>query len=154
MELAVALIQTDAGTDPVANVARAAELADKAAGAGARLIALPEYLQYRGSDDGFRASARPIPGPLTAPFSMVAARYGCWILAGSLAETSDDPQRPYNTSALIGPDGEIVARYRKIHLFDVAIDAGPVDVESARVTGGTEPVVADVEGTRLGMTIC
>ncbi len=154
MELHVALIQTDAGSDPEANVARAAELADTAAAAGAHLVALPEYLQFRGPDDGFRASARPIPGPFTEPFAEVARRHGCWILAGSLAETSGDPDRPYNTSTLIGPDGEIVARYRKIHLFDVDVDAGPVDQESARVTGGDEPVVTDVAGARLGMTIC
>src|SRR5215207_5817286 len=117
MELAVALIQTDAGPDPEANVARAAELAATAAVAGARLIALPEYLQYRGPDEGYRASAREIPGPFTAPFAAVAARHGCWILAGSLAEASGDPERPYNTSVLIGPDGRIRARYRKIHLF-------------------------------------
>jgi predicted amidohydrolase len=154
MELPVALIQTDAGPDPEANVARAAALAESAAAAGARLIALPEYLQYRGPDDGFRASARPIPGPFTAPFAEIARRHGCWILAGSIAETSEDPARPFNTSALLGPDGEVAARYRKIHLFDVAVERGPVDTESARVTGGTEPVVADVDGVRLGMTIC
>ncbi len=154
MDLPVALIQTDAGSDPEANVARAAELADAAASAGAHLVALPEYLQYRGPDDGYRASARPIPGPFTEPFADVARRHGCWILAGSLAETSTDPQRPYNTSTLIGPDGEIVARYRKIHLFDVDVERGPIDQESARVTGGDEPVVAEVAGAQLGMTIC
>lgn len=154
MKLRVALVQLDAGPDPEANVARAAELATEAAGTGARLVALPEYLQYRGPDDGFRASARPIQGPFTAPFSEVARRHGCWILAGSLAEASGDPLRPYNTSALIGPDGSIAAVYRKIHLFDVAVDDGPVDTESARVTAGSEPVVADVDGIRLGMTIC
>ncbi len=154
MELPVALVQTDAGQDSEANVARAAQLADAAAVAGARLVALPEYLQYRGPDDGFRASARPIPGPFTEAFSAVAARRGCWILAGSLAETSADPSRPHNTSVLIGPDGVIRSRYRKIHLFDVAVDDGPVDVESARVSGGDEPVIADVEGMALGMTIC
>ena len=154
VELSVALVQVNAGTDPDANVARAAELAGTAATAGARLVALPEYLQYRGPDDGFRASARPIPGPFTEPFARVAARHGCWVLAGSLAETSEDPARPFNTSVLIGPDGAIRARYRKIHLFDVAVDDGPADIESARVTGGDEPVVADVEGVALGMTIC
>ncbi|TAL11079.1 MAG: carbon-nitrogen hydrolase family protein [Chloroflexota bacterium] len=150
----VALIQTDAGADPEANVARAAELAEAAAADGARLVALPEYLQYRGSDAGFRASARPIPGPFTAPFAEIAKRHACWILAGSLAEASGDPERPYNTSTLIGPNGSVVARYRKIHLFDVAIDNGPVDLESGRVLAGTEPVIADVAGARLGMTIC
>jgi predicted amidohydrolase len=154
VELPVALIQTDAGPDPAVNVARGAELASAAAAAGARLVALPEYLQYRGPDAGYRASARPIPGPFTDAFAEVAARHGCWILAGSLAESSEDPARPFNTSVLIGPDGTIRARYRKIHLFDVAVDAGPVDVESARVSGGTETVVADVEGVALGLSIC
>jgi predicted amidohydrolase len=154
MELPVALVQTDAGPDPEANVARAAALTDVAAAAGARLVALPEYLQYRGSDEGFRASARPIPGPFTEPFATIARRHGCWILAGSLAETSADPARPHNTSVLLGPDGSIRARYRKIHLFDVAVDDGPVDLESARVAGGAEAVTADVEGVRLGLTIC
>ena len=154
MRLSIALVQTDAGPDAEANVARAVELADSAAAAGARLVALPEYVQYRGPDPGYRASARPIPGPFTEPFSDVARRRGCWILAGSLAETSGDPARPFNTSALIGPDGAIAARYRKIHLFDVAVDAGPVDTESARVSAGDEAVVADVDGVGLGLTIC
>jgi predicted amidohydrolase len=154
VELPVALVQTDAGPDSEANIARAAGLADEAAAAGARLVALPEYLQYRGSDDGFRASARPIPGPFSEPFAAVAARHGCWVLAGSLAEASPDPDRPYNTSILLGPDGAVRARYRKIHLFDVAVDDGPVDLESDRVTAGGEPVLADVEGVRIGLTIC
>ena len=154
MELPIALVQTDAGPDPDRNVVRAAELAEMAAAGGARLVALPEYLQYRGPDDGYRASARPIPGPFTAPFAAIARRHACWILAGSLAETSDDPDRPFNTSALIGPDGDVMARYRKIHLFDVAVDAGPVDAESARVGGGRETVVAEVAGAKLGLSIC
>ncbi len=154
MHLRVALVQTDAGLDPEANVARAAELADEAAAGGARFVLLPEYLQYRGPDDGFRASARPIPGPFTAAFAEVARRRDAWILVGSLAETSDDPARPHNTSVLIGPDGEIAATYRKIHLFDIAVDAGPVDTESARVSPGDRPVVAGVDGARVGLSIC
>ncbi len=120
----------------------------------ARLVALPEYLQYRGPDDGYRASARPIPGEHTQAFAAVARRRGAWILVGSLAETSGDPARPYNTSVLIGPDGEIAATYRKIHLFDVAVDAGPVDTESARVSPGSDVVVASVDGVGVGLTIC
>ncbi len=154
MHLRVALVQTDAGLDPEANVARAAELADEAAAGGARFVLLPEYLQYRGPDDGFRASARPIPGPFTQPFAEVARRRDAWILVGSLAETSDDPARPHNTSVLIGPDGEIAATYRKIHLFDIAVDAGPVDTESARVSPGDRPVVAEVDGATVGLSIC
>jgi deaminated glutathione amidase len=154
MHLPVALVQLDAGSDPDANVGRAADLADQAAADGARLITLPEYLQFRGSDDGFRSSARPIPGPFTEPFADVARRHGVWVLVGSLAEASGDAGRPFNTSVLIGPDGAIAARYRKVHLFDVAVEAGPVDTESARVKPGDELVTADVEGVRVGLSIC
>ena len=154
MRFPVALVQLDAGPDPETNVRRAAELADRAATDGARLVALPEYLQFRGPDDGFRASARPVPGPFTDPFADVARRHGTWVLVGSVAEASGDPDRPFNTSVLIRPDGEIAARYRKVHLFDVAVEAGPVDTESARVTPGDELVTAEVEGVRLGLSIC
>jgi predicted amidohydrolase len=152
--LRVALVQLDAGSDPEANVDAAVRLADEAAAGGARLVALPEYVQYRGPDDGYRASARPVPGPFTDAFAVVARRRGCWILIGSLAETSNDPARPYNTSSLIDPDGAIAAIYRKIHLFDVAVEAGPVDVESARVSPGDRLVITDVDGVHLGLSIC
>src|SRR5262245_3820714 len=154
MQLPVALVQVDATDDVAHNIRCAAELADEAAGGGARLVALPEYLQFRGPDDGFRASARPIPGEHTEAFAEVARRRRAWILVGSLAEASGDPARPHNTSVLLGPDGEIAAIYRKIHLFDVAVDAGPVDTESARVSAGDRTVVADVDGARVGLTIC
>jgi len=153
MRLSVALVQLDAG-GVAANIAAAVAPADEAAAGGARLVALPEYLHFRGPDDRFRASARPIPGPHTEPFAAVARRRNVWILVGSTAETSDDPARPYNTSALIAPDGSIVATYRKIHLFDVAVEAGPVDTESARVTPGDRPVTAAVDGARVGLSIC
>jgi predicted amidohydrolase len=154
VKLPVALVQLDARDDVAANISAAVGLADEAAAGGARFVALPEYLQFRGSDDGFRASARPIPGPHTEPFADVARRRGAWILVGSTAETSDDPARPYNTSALIAPDGSLAAIYRKIHLFDVAVTAGPVDTESARVTPGDRLVTADVDGAIVGLSIC
>lgn len=152
--LRVALVQLDAGGDPAVNVAAAAAFADEAAAGGARLVALPEYLQFRGPDEGFRASARPIPGPWTDPFAEVARRRDAWILVGSLAETSDDPRRPFNTSVLIAPDGAIAATYRKIHLFDVAVEDGPVDRESDRVSPGDRAVLVDVDGVRFGLSIC
>ena len=154
MRLPVALVQLDATGDVAANIRTAVELADEAAAGGARLVALPEYLQFRGPDDGFRASARPIPGPHIEPFAEVARRRHAWILVGSTAETSGDPDRPYNSSVLIAPDGSLAARYRKVHLFDVAVEAGPVDTESARVTAGDRLVTAEVDGTLVGLSIC
>ncbi len=151
--LRVALVQLDAGSDPEANIEMAVRMADQAAADGARLVALPEYLQYRGNDEGYRASARPIPGPFTDAFAAVARRHSAWILAGSLAEAGPEG-RPYNTSVLIDPDGAVAATYRKIHLFDVAIKDGPADRESDRVTAGDRVVVADLDGIRLGLSIC
>jgi predicted amidohydrolase len=155
--LKVALVQLDAGTDVETNLRTAVRLADEAAADGARLVALPEYLQYRGSDDGYRASARPIPGPFSDAFAAVAKARNIWILAGSLAESDgagSPNDRPYNTSVLIDPSGTIVARYRKIHLFDVDLEDGPSDRETERVSGGDRAVVADVDGVRLGLSIC
>jgi predicted amidohydrolase len=154
MHLEVALVQLEARGDVAANIAAAVELAEEAAAGGARLVALPEYLQFRGSDDGFRASARPIPGPHTEPFAEVARRHDAWILIGSTAETSADADRPYNTSALIAPDGSLAATYRKVHLFDVDITDGPVDTESARVTPGEALVCTQVDGIPVGLSIC
>jgi len=154
MRMQVALVQLDATGDVAGNIATAVALADEAAAGGARLVALPEYLQFRGPDDGFRASARAIPGAHTEPFADVARRRAAWVLVGSTAETSGDPARPYNTSVLIAPDGSIAARYRKVHLFDVAVEAGPVDTESARVTAGDRLVTADLDGTTIGLSIC
>ena len=91
MRLPVALVQLDASEDVDANIAAAISLAAEAAAGGARLVALPEYLQFRGPDDGFRASARPIPGPFTDAFAEVARQHDAWILVGSVAETSPDP---------------------------------------------------------------
>lgn len=152
--LPVALVQFEARDDLEANLARAAALAERAAATGARLVVLPEYLQYRGTAEGYRASARPVPGPTTAPLAAVAARHRCWILAGSVAEASGDPARPANASVLLDPAGAVAAVYRKLHLFDVAVDDGVADRESARVTPGDRAVVADLEGASLGLSVC
>jgi len=149
----VALVQLEVGDDIDANLAKAAAMADEAA-RDADLVVLPEYVQFRGSDEGYRASARPIPGPTTEPFAEVARRHGTWILAGTHAERSDDPRRPYNTAVLFDRKGRLAATYRKLHLFDVAVDDGPADTESARVTAGDRAVVAAMDATRLGLSIC
>jgi deaminated glutathione amidase len=149
----VALVQFEARDDVEANIARAATLAREAAG-DADLVVLPEYVQLRGTADGFRASARAVPGATTAPFKAIARELGCWILAGSHAEVSGNPARPYNTAVLFDRSGGLVARYRKLHLFDVSVDDGPSDRESERVTAGDRAVVVDVEGSGLGLSIC
>jgi predicted amidohydrolase len=149
----VALVQVEARDDVGDNLSRAAAMAAEAA-VDTDLVILPEYVGYRGTAAGFRASAASMPGPTTDPFAAVAREHGVWVLAGSHAEASGDPQRPYNTTALFDRAGALVAMYRKLHLFDVAVDEGPSDSESARVTPGDRAVVAGVEGVGLGLSIC
>jgi predicted amidohydrolase len=149
----VALVQVEARDDVADNLSRAAAMAAEAA-VDSDLVILPEYVQFRGSPAGFRASAAPIPGSSTAPFEAVAREHGCWVLAGSHAEASGDPDRPYNTAVLLDRMGALAATYRKLHLFDVAVDDGPADSESARVTPGDRAVVADVDGVGMGLSIC
>jgi predicted amidohydrolase len=158
--LAVALIQLAADSDVAANLDRAAELVHKAGDSKPGLIALPEMFQYRGPLAGFRESASTLPGPVSEPFAELARSLNTWILLGSLAERSTDPLRPFNTSVLLDPAGQISAVYRKRHLFDATIDDGPSDRESARITPGDSSVVAVLEGVaqevdvRLGLSIC
>ncbi len=151
--LRIALVQLEARDDVAANIAHAADLAREAA-AGSDLVVLPEYVQFRGSADGYRASARPIPGPTTEPFAAIAREAGCWVLAGSHAEASGDPLRPYNTAVLFDRAGALAATYRKLHLFDASVDDGPSDTESTRVTPGDRAVVASLDGVGLGLSIC
>ena len=158
--LRVALVQLAANQDVTANVDRAAALVRSAGESRPGLIALPEMFHYRGPLAGFRESATKLPGPLTEPFADLARELNCWILLGSLAERSTDPLRPFNTSVLLDPAGQVSAVYRKRHLFDVAIDDGPSDRESARITPGDTSVVAVLQGVaeetdvRLGLSIC
>jgi predicted amidohydrolase len=158
--LRVALVQVAADQDVDANVDRAAALVGQAGEHRPSLVALPETFLYRGPAAGMRESATTLPGPLTEPFSTLARQLDTWILLGSLAERSDDPQRPYNTSVLLDPTGQIAGRYRKRHLFDVSIDDGPSDRESARTMPGQETVVALMQGVaqeadvRIGLSIC
>ena len=158
--LRVALVQLAADQDVAANVERAVDLVKRAGERRPQLIALPECFLYRGPAAGFRGSASELPGPMTEPFAELARSLDTWILLGSVAERSADPQRPYNTSVLLDPAGQICACYRKRHLFDVTIDGGPSDRESARTTPGDETVVAVMEGAareadvRLGLSIC
>jgi len=145
-----------------ANVERAAALIRAAGEHRPALIALPEMFQYRGPSAGFRESVTDVPGGLTAPFSRLAQELNAWLLLGSLAERTADPLRPHNTSVLLGPDGDVAAIYRKIHLFDVAIENGPSDRESGRITPGNAAVVATLDGAavgegvdvRLGLSVC
>lgn len=147
----VAAIQLDSQDDKKKNLETAAEFIKEAAARGAKLVALPETMNYIGPD--YIQNAEPIPGPTTNFFAELAVKLGIWIHCGSIPEM-DDRDKPYNTTALISPKGEIVAKYRKLHMFDVEIENGPSYKESNDNAPGQEIVLAKTELATLGFSIC
>jgi len=161
LNLRVACVQMNTRGDVAANVGVASALVDEAAAAGARLVALPETWVYKGRREGIRASAEAVDGPSNAALAQLAARLGIFVLAGSIYEPSPVPGRVCNASALFGPHGDLLAAYRKIHLFDL-IAGTTVYRESGYVTPGADLVTAEIDvgssdpaaTVTLGLTIC
>lgn len=153
----IGLIQLDSRDDVSANLDHAQSLVEQAVEQGADCIALPEVMHLRVGQamaQQYLDHAQPIPGPITDRFGELAKRLGVHLLLGSIGEASADPKRIYNTSVLIGPDGQSLASYRKVHLFDVSVDAVNGDRESDRYLPGDRLVTADTPMGRLGLTIC
>ena len=152
--LKVAAVQLNSGPDKPANVERALALIDQAAANGARLVALPEVWTYLGPDAGNREHAEPIPGPTFDRLADRARRHGIYLHAGSVHEVRPGDPRLLNTTAVIGPDGDLLARYSKIHMFDVVLDGVASYEESATVSPGDEIVTLDIDGITVGLAIC
>jgi predicted amidohydrolase len=149
-----AAVQMSSGADRARNVARAGELVRAAAARGARLVVLPEVFAWRGPREDERAHAEPIPGPTTDVFAALARDCHTHICMGSLLERAPDASRPFNTTCLIGPDGALLARYRKIHLFDVHLPGRVAVEESAtRAPGDAAVAVPTALGT-MGLSVC
>ncbi|MGZ4691084.1 MAG: carbon-nitrogen hydrolase family protein [Acidimicrobiia bacterium] len=149
----VAAIQLTSTPDKERNLAASGALIGAAADAGAELVALPELFNGWGSARELRELAEPLDGPTLTWARSLARDRGIWLLAGSITERIEGADKHANTSCLIGPDGEIVATYRKIHLFDVNVEGFSYQ-ESATVIPGDEIVLADAGPLRIGMSIC
>lgn len=154
--LIAACIQMRSGTEPAANVAAASALIRQAAGQGATFIATPEMTNLLDIRPGMaRAKVRREAEDESLPaLRALAAELGITLLAGSLAIALEDDERFANRSFLIGPDGRILARYDKIHMFDVEVGDGQTYRESRAYRPGTEAVLATAPFGQLGLTIC
>jgi deaminated glutathione amidase len=149
----VAAVQLNSNGDKERNLAAAERLVRAAAAEGAEFVALPEKWNLLAGGDELVAGAEPLDGPSLSAARGWARDVGVHLLAGSISERGAEGERASNTSILIGPDGDDVAVYRKIHMFDV--DAGGVSYrESEHERPGSEPVVAPLGDLTLGMTIC
>ncbi|HKO37903.1 MAG TPA: carbon-nitrogen hydrolase family protein [Solirubrobacterales bacterium] len=149
----VAAIQLSSSGDKARNLATAERLVRAAAADGAEFIALPEKWNLLGGGEELVAGAEPLDGPSLGAARGWARELGIHLLAGSISERGGEGEKASNTSVLIDPQGEDLAVYRKIHMFDV--DAGGVSYrESEFERPGTEPVVARVGELTAGLTVC
>jgi deaminated glutathione amidase len=148
-----AAIQMTASSVKEENLAKAETFVRLAAERGATLIVLPEVFAWRGPRAEEPTQVEPIPGPTSERLRALARRHQIYLLAGSFLEKGDGP-RSYNTSLLLNPQGDVLAHYRKIHLFDVDIP-GQVRVKESDTK---EPGAAVVASTTplgvLGLSVC
>ncbi len=153
-QLRVGLVQMNSRSDKETNLATAERLIDEAAAKGARLVGLPEYVSYLGPKELHEENAEPIPGPTTERFAAKARQHGIYLLGGSILERSETPGMYYNTSAFFSPEGELLATYRKIHLFDIDITGNVSANESTTILPGDRAVTVEMDGHTLGLSIC
>jgi len=154
-ELDIAAIQMCSTDDLAKNLATCRDLVERA---NARLVVLPECFAFLGrSEQDKLAIAETVEGdgPIMQMLRDAARAGDSYVIAGGMPERiPDDPTRTYNTAVVVGPQGQLVATYRKIHLFDVAIPGGVTLRESDATRAGTELVTVEIEGARVGVTIC
>ena len=154
MKFLVAAVQMLASSNKEANLEEAANWVRTAHAKGARLVVLPEVFNWRGAREDQRASAEPIPGSTSTVMASLARELGIHLLAGSILEAAGGDHKVYNTSLLFSPEGNLLAKYRKIHLFDVGLKDGVSVLESETRRAGKEVVVAETEFCPMGLTIC
>jgi predicted amidohydrolase len=147
-------VQMTSTADRSRNMDTALRLVNEAADLGARLIGLPENFAYMGPEEQRLAGAETLEGPTVSALREVARLRKAYVLAGSITEKVDDPRKTANTSVLIADDGSVVASYRKIHLFDVAIPDGARYAESEVVVPGDKVLVAPTALGRIGLSVC
>ena len=150
----VACVQLTSRQDKAANLSRAEALVARAASTGADIVVLPEKWNLIGSADDYRAAAEPLEGGESVEaMSRWAKTLGVTLVGGSITERREGREKLSNTSCVFDPQGELVAVYRKIHLFDVEV-GGHVYRESEAEEPGTEPVVAQAEDWAVGLSVC
>jgi predicted amidohydrolase len=148
-----AAVQMNSTEDKQRNLATAERLVRAAAADGATLVVLPEKFNVIGTHDQLVAGAEPLDGPTAAWARALARELSIDLVAGSIAERRSGHDKLANTSLHLGPDGEVRAVYRKIHMFDVVVD-GREYRESESEERGDEIVTSDAGGVSLGLTVC
>jgi predicted amidohydrolase len=152
-EMAAAAIQMSSTPDKDENMGTVERLIRSAVAEGAELVALPELWSCHGLENVYRENAETVPGPTTDFLGGLARELGVYVLGGSILEGEPGSERLRNTSTFFGPNGELAAVYRKIHLFDVKAPDREY-LESATIAPGEEIVTAKAGATTLGLSVC
>jgi deaminated glutathione amidase len=157
-QLRVGAVQLRSTNDLAANLATCRALGGRAADLGAQLVVLPECFAFLGRGEGDKlpiAEDLATGGPILDCLREIATTRNVWVIGGGMPEVvPGDPKRTYNTAVVLDPNGTIVARYRKIHLFDVDIPGGATLRESDATCAGDAPVVVEIHGAKVGLSIC
>lgn len=149
----ITAVQMNSRNNKEENIKKALEFIEQAAKEGADLVSLPEYVDFLGDKQEKLQIGETIPGPTSEAFMKKAKELGVYIHVGSMVEKGSD-NKLYNTSLVINRDGEIVASYRKIHLFDIEIEGQVSAKESDTIIPGNEIVTADTSFGKVGLSIC
>lgn len=162
-KLRIAMCQILVGTDKAANLVSARSAVDAAAAMGAQIVTLPECFQSPYDTTQFEAYSEPIPeageavdaaaSPSTAMICDAARINGIHLIGGSIPERSADG-KIYNTCVVAGPDGAIVLKHRKVHLFDIDIPGKMTFKESDTLSPGNTLSVFDTPFCKVGVGIC
>lgn len=151
----IGVIQCDTQNDKKKNLDQICGLIDQAAAQGAQLITLPETMHCIGDNVGEGGSRQEeIPGYTIGRMMEKAREHHIYIHCGSIAEAREGERRYFNTTVLLDREGRILAKYRKLHTFDVVMPDGTPVMESERVYPGNEIVTVDTELGCLGLSIC
>ena len=148
----ISLAQVDSGDDTSRNLDLIRGAVARAAGDGSTLVFLPEYSMYEKKvvDGTFSGVAEPVDGSFATAISNLAVEHRIAIVVG-MVESNEASTKPYNTLIAIGDDGRLLARYRKIHLFD---SYGFKESEWIAPAPEPEPVTFEVGGARIGLMTC
>lgn len=152
MECRLGLIQCAAGDDKAENLRAARQAIDRVVGDGAELVILPEMFCVPYETARFADYAEAEGGPAQQMLAQAAKDNRCWLIGGSICEK--DAGRYYNTSYVYDPQGTLVAKHRKMHLFDIDIEGGQYFKESDVLSPGDGITVFESPWGKIGLAIC
>lgn len=149
----IGVIQINSIDHKNTNMKKIIKYIEEAKAEGADLVSMPEYVNYLSEDEHKVAYAEEIEGETISMLAAKAREHRMYIHCGSILEEGDG-EKAYNTSVLINPQGNVIAKYRKLHLFDIEIEGRVSAKESSAIIPGDHVVCANTSFGKVGLTIC